>query len=73
MKRKEEQALSTAREAVPVLLLRPEEVARALRISRSKVYELIRAGELRSVKIGGARRVPAAVLAEFVTRLQEAA
>lgn len=60
-------------EVLPALLVRPEEAARALGIGRSKVYELIAAGTLRSVKIGGARRVPATALAEFVAALEEVA
>jgi excisionase family DNA binding protein len=51
------------------LLLRPEEAAEILRVGRSKVYELMRAGLLRSVKIGGSRRVSAIALAEFVASL----
>jgi excisionase family DNA binding protein len=54
-------------------LLTPEEAAQALRVGRSKVYELIAAGALRSVKIGGSRRISAAALAEFVAQLEEAA
>jgi len=41
----------------------------ALRVGRSKVYELMRAGSLRSVKIGGSRRISATALAEFVAAL----
>lgn len=52
------------------LLLRPEEVARALGVSRTTVFELIRSGALRSVKIGAARRVSATALAEFVAGLE---
>src|SRR5215213_11710454 len=37
------------------LLLRPSEAAAHLSIGRSKVYELMRLGQLRSVKIGGSR------------------
>lgn len=51
------------------LLLTPVEAARGLGIGRTKVYELMAAGALRSVKIGRARRVPASALAEFVARL----
>ena len=51
------------------LLYRPEEAAKVLGLGRTKVYELIASGELRSVKIGAARRVSATALAEFVSRL----
>lgn len=51
-------------------LLTPEEAAQALRVGRSKVYELIRTGHLRSVKIGGSRRVSATALAEFIASLE---
>jgi excisionase family DNA binding protein len=57
--------------AEPVaLLLTPEEAARALRVGRSKVYDLMRAGQLRSVKIGGSRRVSAQALADYVAALE---
>ncbi|WP_158852336.1 helix-turn-helix domain-containing protein [Saccharothrix deserti] len=56
------------------MLYRVEEVARALRIGRTKVFDLIRAGELTSVKIGGSRRIPATSVQEYLSRLmQEAA
>lgn len=51
------------------LLLRPEEVAKALGVGRTKVFELIRTGELRSVKLGGLRRVSSAALADYVAGL----
>ena len=57
--------------AAPVaLLLTPEEAAQALRVGRSKVYELIRSRVLRSVKIGGSRRISATALAEYVATLE---
>ena len=48
--------------------LRPEEAARHLGISRAKVYELIAAGELSSISIGRARRVPLVAIRQFVDR-----
>lgn len=54
------------------VLLRPEEAAQALGVSRTTVFELMRSGELRSVKIGAARRVSATALAEFVAALEAA-
>ena len=46
-----------------------EEVAEALQLSRSALYELIRSGQLRSVKSGRRRLVPVAALSEYVARL----
>jgi excisionase family DNA binding protein len=57
----------------PVLLVRPEDAANALGIGRTKVYELMRSGALRSVKIGGLRRIPPTALADFVAKLEEQA
>ena len=51
------------------LLLKPEEAAEALQLSRTRVYELMAAGTLRSIKIGRLRRVPMAELEDFVHRL----
>ncbi|GAA3620841.1 hypothetical protein GCM10022267_03750 [Lentzea roselyniae] len=51
------------------MVYRVEEVARALRVGRTKVFDLIRAGELTSVKIGGSRRVPASSVQEYLSRL----
>jgi excisionase family DNA binding protein len=51
------------------LLLRPEEVAQALNVGRSTVFELMRTGELRSVKIGALRRVPTDAVNEFLDGL----
>jgi len=52
--------------AVPAVLYRVDEAAEALRLSRSAVYELIRSGQLRSVKMGRRRLVPVEALAEYV-------
>lgn len=50
-------------------LYRVEEVAKILRIGRTKVFDLIRSGALLSVKIGGSRRIPARSVDAYVTRL----
>jgi excisionase family DNA binding protein len=57
-------------DAAAPLLLRPEQVARLLNVGRSKVFDLIRSGELRSVKSGGSRRISATALREYVDRLE---
>jgi len=50
------------------LLLRPVEVAEIVGVGRSKVYELISAGELPSIRLGGSVRVPVDQLREWVNR-----
>jgi len=49
------------------------EVAQQLRISRWKVYELIRSRELASFLVGRCRRVPASAVAALVARLMDEA
>jgi len=53
------------------VLLRIDEAADALSISRSTAYELIRAGAIRSVHIGRALRVPFSELEAFASRQAE--
>lgn len=53
----------------PAQLHRPETVADRLSISRAKTYQLIKSGELRSVKIGRSRRVPESAIVEYVNQL----
>lgn len=52
------------------LLLTPEEVAERLALGRSTIYELMRAGRIPSVKIGGSRRVTVRALEAFVADLE---
>jgi len=49
------------------LLVRVEEAARILSLGRSTVYELMASGELPSITIGTARRIPLVALQEWVT------
>ena len=51
------------------LLLTPEEAAKLLGVGRSRVYDLMRAHVLLSVKIGRSRRIPAASLHDYVPAL----
>jgi excisionase family DNA binding protein len=39
-------------------LLTAEEAAHKLSLGRTKIYELMDAGEIRAIRIGGARRIP---------------
>lgn len=55
------------------LLLTAEQAAASLSICRTKVYELLRNGELESVRIGASRRIPSAALAEYVEQLRKGA
>ena len=54
------------------LLLTIPETTRRLNVGRTKTYELITSGELESVTIGRARRVPADAVAAYVERLRSA-
>src|SRR3954468_2143645 len=51
------------------LLLTPEEAATLLRVGRTTVYALMKAGELRPVHIGRSCRISHAELERFVSRL----
>ena len=53
----------------PRVLYRVEEAAELLSVSRNRIYELIRSNQLRTVRVGGSRRVPARCLDEYVARL----
>lgn len=53
------------------LLLKPEEAAECLNIGRSKIYELMGAGTLESVRIGARRRVPRTAVDAYIEQLRE--
>ncbi|MCX5159990.1 helix-turn-helix domain-containing protein [Streptomyces sp. NBC_00264] len=62
-------ALPTTHRALTV-----PEVMDALALSRFKVYDLIRSRQLKSIKIGRCRRVPAEALRSFIDhQLEDAA
>ncbi|WP_219502060.1 helix-turn-helix domain-containing protein [Nonomuraea ceibae] len=48
-----------------------DETVIVLRLSRRYLYQEIRAGRLRTVKAGRARRIPAAAIAEYVQLLEQ--
>jgi excisionase family DNA binding protein len=50
------------------LLLSVDEAARRLSIGRSLLYELLAAGEIRSIHVVRLRRVPVAALTECIER-----
>lgn len=51
------------------MLLTAEEAAESLKVGRCKVYDLIRTGELASIKIGRLRRIPVDSVREFAHKL----
>ncbi len=53
------------------LLLSVVDAAQILSLSRSKVYELLAAGAIRSVRIGRSRRIPRSALDDYVADLTE--
>ena len=58
-----------AREPVVPVAYDVDEAAVALRLSRSALYELIRSGQIRSVKSGRRRLVPVAALTAYLDSL----
>ena len=48
------------------LLVRPEEGAEILGLPRTRIYALMAAGQLRSVKVGRSRRIPMQEIERFV-------
>jgi excisionase family DNA binding protein len=57
------------RDASPSLL-KLDQVATDLNVSKTTVYELIRSGKLQTVKIGKAVRVPTAEIARLIEALK---
>jgi excisionase family DNA binding protein len=59
------------RTAIMPLLLTVKEAAELLGIGRSTLYELLEAGEVRSVKRGASRRIPLKEVHRYIDRLLE--
>jgi excisionase family DNA binding protein len=55
------------------VVLTVDEAAEQLRISRWSLYNLIRSNQLRTVKVGRRRLVPASAIAECLDQLMEVA
>lgn len=53
------------------LLYRPDEAAQVMSISTSFLYELIRSGELRTLKLGRVRLVPRTEIEAWIARQME--
>ena len=65
-------ASDQSKSPVEPLLVRVEEAARILSLSRSTIYEMMDAGELPSVRYGAARRIPVAALRAWVAQHTQA-
>lgn len=50
------------------LAYRPETAAQAIGVGRTTMYDLLRSGEIESVKVGRSRVIPADALAAFLKR-----
>lgn len=48
------------------LLLKPEEFAQAVGVSRSRAYELLAAGAVPSIRLGSTIRVPVDALRDWI-------
>jgi excisionase family DNA binding protein len=63
------EASATRREAVPMpLTVRVRDACRLTGIGRSKLYELIAAGEIEIIKVGTITLIPVAALEKFLQR-----
>jgi excisionase family DNA binding protein len=55
------------------IFLTVEEAAKALRIGRTRVFDLIAKGEIKSVLIGRSRRVSVEALRQYAKKLESTA
>jgi len=60
--------LDAGEEALDLLTVR--EVAQRLRVSQTTVWRLVASGELESVKIGAARRIPPEAVLAYKAKLR---
>lgn len=49
-----------------IMIYKPEELMPLLRLSRNTIYELLRSGQIRSVKIGKRYLIPKNAIIEFL-------
>ena len=54
------------------ILYTPNQTARIMGISRAKVYNLLKSGELNSIHIGRSRRISNAHVTQFIQSLEMA-
>ena len=50
------------------LIMSPTEVAQILRIGRNSIYALLRAGQLKSIRIGKLIKIPRSALEEYLQK-----
>jgi excisionase family DNA binding protein len=55
--------------SAPRVLLSVEEAAEQLSLSRTRLYALLKTGDIASVRVGRLRRVPVDALLQFIARL----
>lgn len=63
---------STTFESLP-LLLTVGEMASVLRIGRNPAYQLVKDGNIQSIRVGRSIRIPRNALIQFVERTQQSA
>ena len=56
-----------------VSLFTIDDVAHRTKLGRTTLFAILKSGELRSVKVGRSRRIPASALIEFIDRLERGA
>ena len=61
---------ATTFEALP-LLLTVEEMASVLRIGRNPAYQLVKDGDIQSIRVGRSIRIPRNALIQFVENTQQ--
>lgn len=51
-----------------LLILKVEDVSELLSIGRNTAYELVRSGQIRSIRIGRCYRIPRDALADYIMK-----
>lgn len=59
--------MTVIQENAPRLTRKPEEAAPMLGVGRNGVYDLIRSGELRSIRVGRKILIPLSAIEEFLS------
>jgi len=72
MKKRKDQAVQPMTPVVPPQLLSVVDVAHILSIGRTKVYHLIKNGDLPTIKVGSATRISAVALAKWIEQHEQA-